>query len=110
MLLWKMESVLCLLYSEVYSLVLTTQHSMRDPDYYSFQWQLFVLENLQVGPVKSKSWSSFQDCPDIGSVIEKLTEILVQMHGVGLVSSPLMEVLEWEKSDFFQNYRAWNCY
>ena len=92
-----MESVLCLLYSDVYSLVLTTQHSMHDPDCYSFQWQLFVLENPQVASLKSKSWSSFQDCPDIGSVIEKLTEILVQMHGVGLVCSPLMEMLEWGK-------------
>jgi len=26
-----------------------------------------------------------------------LTEILVQMHGVGLVCSPLMEMLEWGK-------------
>jgi len=33
---------------------------MHDPDYYSFQWQLFVLENPQVAPLKSKSWRSFQ--------------------------------------------------
>lgn len=41
-----------------------------------------------------------QDCPDIGSVSLKswlLTEILVHMHGVGLVCSPLMEMLEWGK-------------